>query len=327
MKLGRTTFAMLLASAVTAVSTLATPVVAETELVMSSWLPPRHTLVVNAMKPWARQVAEVTDGRVTVRVLGSPAGAPPAHFDMAAEGIADITYGLHSFTTDDRFLGSRIGQFSFIGDDAVSGSKAFWTVYSGALEAQKEHMGVKLLGLFVHGPGVLHNNVRKVETPEDMKGLNMRVAGPMYIDVMNALGANPQQMQWGETITALQQGVVDGQENPLALIRSANFNEVQAHVNQTEHVRSWIYLTIAESTWGKLSADDQAAVTQAAAAAQEYERSLLLDSLAADQAYLEENGMTFVEVDGAAFQAAARDAVLANVSDEIKPIVEGLFAN
>jgi len=91
-------------------------------------------------------------------------------------------------------------------------------------------------------------------------------------------------------------------------------------------VRSWIYLTIAESTWAKLSADDQAAVMEAAKRAQAYERELFNKSLADDRAFLESKGMTFVEVDGAAFQAKAKDAVLANVNDEIKPIVEGLFA-
>ena len=64
---------------------------------------------------------------------------------------------------------------------------------------------------------------------------------------------------------------------------------------------------------------------QAAATAQEYERGLMLDSLAEDRKYLEENGMTFVDVDGAAFAAAAKDAVLANVSDEVRPIAEGIF--
>jgi TRAP-type C4-dicarboxylate transport system substrate-binding protein len=91
-------------------------------------------------------------------------------------------------------------------------------------------------------------------------------------------------------------------------------------------VRSWIYLTIAEATWNKLSAEDQAAVMEAAARAQAYERELFETSLAEDRAFLEEKGMTFVEVDSAAFQAAAKDAVLANVNDEIKPIVEALFA-
>lgn len=190
-----------------------------------------------------------------------------------------------------------------------------------------EKAQVRPIAYFARGPRNLTSQ-RPIASPADLDGMKMRVPNvPLFVDVWKALGASPTPMAFSEVFTSLQNGVIEGQENPLALIRSANFNEVQGYVNQTEHVRSWIYLTIAESTWGKLSADDQAAVMKAAAAAQEYERSLLLDSLAADQAFLEENGMKFVEVDGAAFQAAARDAVLANVSDEIKPIVEGLFAN
>ena len=150
---------------------------------------------------------------------------------------------------------------------------------------------------------------------------------PLFVDVWKALGANPGPMAFSEVFTSLQNGTIDSQENPLALIRSANFNEVQSHVNMTQHVRSWIYLTIAESTWSKLSSEDQGAVMQAAALAQAYERGLFEASIDADRAYLESKGMTFVEVDGAAYAAKAKDAVLANVNAEIKPIVEGLFAN
>jgi TRAP-type C4-dicarboxylate transport system substrate-binding protein len=150
---------------------------------------------------------------------------------------------------------------------------------------------------------------------------------PLFVDVWKALGANPGPMAFSEVFTSLQNGTIESQENPLALIKSASFYEVQSHVNMTDHVRSWIYLTIAESTWNKLSAEDQAAVMEAAARAQAYERELFNASLAADRAFLEEKGMTFVEVDAAAFQAAAKDAVLANVNDEIKPIVEDLFSN
>jgi TRAP-type C4-dicarboxylate transport system substrate-binding protein len=155
----------------------------------------------------------------------------------------------------------------------------------------------------------------------------MRVPNvPLFVDVWKALGANPGPMAFSEVFTSLQNGTIESQENPLALIRSASFYEVQSHVNLTEHVRSWIYLTIAEQTWNKLSDADKDAVMEAAARAQAYERELFEKSVAADRAFLEEKGMTFVEVDGAAYQAKAKDAVLANVNDEIKPIVEALFS-
>jgi len=190
-----------------------------------------------------------------------------------------------------------------------------------------ERAQIRPIAHFARGPRNLTSN-RAITTPDDLDGLKMRVPNvPLFVDVWKALGAQPTPMAFSEVFTSLQNGTIGAQENPLALIRSANFNEVQSHVNLTEHVRSWIYLTIAESTWAGLSADDQAAVMQAAATAQAYERELFKASVADDRAYLESKGMTFVEVDGAAFQAKAKDAVLANVNDEIKPIVEVLFSH
>lgn len=195
------------------------------------------------------------------------------------------------------------------------------------IEAQiVETVQIRPIAYFARGARDLTSN-RPITTPADLDGLKMRVPNvPLFVDVWKALGAQPGPMAFSEVFTSLQNGTIEAQENPLALIRSASFNEVQSHVNLTDHVRSWIYLTIAESTWNQLSDEDKEAVTEAAARAQAYERELFEQSLADDRAYLEENGMTFVEVDAAAFQAAAKDAVLANVNDEIKPIVEDLFA-
>ncbi|MEY8827817.1 TRAP transporter substrate-binding protein [Sedimentitalea sp. XS_ASV28] len=196
------------------------------------------------------------------------------------------------------------------------------------IEAQiVANVQIRPIAYFARGARDLTSN-RPIAHPDDLNGLKMRVPNvPLFVDVWSALGANPGPMAFSEVFTSLQNGTIEAQENPLALIRSASFYEVQSHVNLTDHVRSWIYLTIAQSTWNKLSEDDQAAVMEAASRAQAYERELFEKSLADDRAFLEEKGMTFVEVDAAAFQAAAKDAVLANVNDEIKPIVEGLFSN
>jgi len=235
---------------------------AETQLVMSSWLPAKHPIVVNAMKPWAREISKVTEGRVKVRVLAKPVGPPPAHFDLAADGVADITYGLHSFTKDDRFFRSRIGQFSFIGDDAVAGSKAFWSVYAGELDAQAEHKGVKLVGLFVHGPGVLHNNVRKLEQVSDISGLKIRTPGGYIADLMGDLGATTLFMSSGEVYEKLSRGVIDGVTFTYEALTAFKLTE---HLKYSMRVPGGIYNTtwfvvVNEAKWNEISADDRAAI-------------------------------------------------------------------
>lgn len=186
--------------------------------------------------------------------------------------------------------------------------------------------GVRPIAYFARGPRNLTAN-RAITTPDELNGLKLRVPNvPLFLNVWSALGAAPTPMAFSEVFTSLQNGTIEGQENPLALIKSANFNEVQSHINKTEHVRSWIYLTISELTWAKLSAADQAAVMEAAARAQAHERVLFIADEEALVADLTAKGVTFVEVDGAAFAARAKDAVLASVKEEIRAEVEALFA-
>lgn len=235
---------------------------AETTLALSSWLPPRHPIVAEAIKPWAKEIADVTEGRVKVRILAKPLGSPPAHYDIAADGIADITYGLHSFTTDDRFERSRIGQFSFLGDDAVSGSTAFWNVYSDQLDAQAEHEGVKLLGLFVHGPGVLHNNVRAIETLADIDGLKIRVPGGYISDLMSDLGAETLFMSSGEVFEKLSRGVIDGATFTYEALTAFKLTDDLKYTTKVPgglYNTTW-FVVMNEGAWEGISEDDRAAI-------------------------------------------------------------------
>ncbi len=237
------------------------PIMAE-ELVMSSWLPPKHPIVVNAFEPWAEEVEKVTEGRVTVRIMGKPLGSPPAHFDMARDGVADITYGLHSFTEDDRFNRARLGQFSFLGDDAIANSTAYWSIYGGQMDAADEHKGTHLLGLFMHGPGLLHNNVRKVETPADLAGLKVRVPGGYVGDLVSALGATPLFMSSPEVYEKLSRGVIDGVAFTYEAMTAFNLVD---HIKYSMTVPGGIYNTtwffvINEAKWNGLSDQDRAAI-------------------------------------------------------------------
>ncbi|MBM3606004.1 MAG: TRAP transporter substrate-binding protein [Alphaproteobacteria bacterium] len=190
-----------------------------------------------------------------------------------------------------------------------------------------EKAGIRPLTYFARGPRNLSAN-RAITTPGDLNGFKLRVPNvPLFVSAWQALGAQPTPMAFSEVFTSLQNGTIDGQENPLALFQSGGFYEVQKTVNLTEHVRSWIYLTISENAWGKLTPEDQAAVQAAADSTQAFERDLFLANEQELVAQLEAEGVTFVEVDQQAFADAARDAVIAGVTEEIRPTVEGIFNN
>ncbi|MFD1342431.1 TRAP transporter substrate-binding protein [Litorisediminicola beolgyonensis] len=275
---------------------------------------------------FGEELSAFTDGRITVEVFPN---------ESLGKEI-DLINGMQLGTVDMTITGESLQNwapkaallavpYAF---QTIEDMDAFASGPGGdEIEAQiVEKVQIRPIAYFARGARDLTSN-RPITTPADLNGLKMRVPNvPLFVDVWSALGANPGPMAFSEVFTSLQNGTIEAQENPLALIRSASFYEVQSHVNLTDHVRSWIYLTIADATWNKLSDEDKEAVTEAASRAQAYERELFETSLAEDRAFLEEQGMTFVEVDAAAFQAAAKDAVLANVNDEIKPIVEDLFA-
>lgn len=185
---------------------------------------------------------------------------------------------------------------------------------------------IRPIAFFPRGPRNLTSN-RPIKTLDDLKGLKMRVPNvPLFVNVWRALGAQPTPMAFSEVFTSLQNGVIDAQENPLALIKSANFFEVQKYVNLTEHVRSWIYLAIGEKSFNKLSSANQKAVLEAGKTAQDYEYQLFLADEKKLTDELKAKGMTFVDVDTGPWAAKAKDAVLANVKPEIKSIVEDIFA-
>ncbi len=243
-------------------ASLSGSVAAETDLVMSSWLPPRHPVFLNAIKPWAREIEKVTDGRVTVRVLGKPLGSPPAHFDMARDDVADITYGLHSFSQDNRFTKAEVGQFSFLGDNAIETSKAFYTVYTEDLDAEKDHEGTKLLGLFVHGPGLFHNNQRKINTPEDFVGLKIRVPGGYVGSLIESLGATPLFMSSTEVYEKLSRGVIDGATFTYEALTAFNLTDdlkFSMTVPGGIYNTTW-FLVMNQGKWDSISDEDQAAI-------------------------------------------------------------------
>ncbi len=181
----------------------------EVTLRLSNWLPPSHPVVKDIMVPWAAQVAEATEGRVAVQILDAPLGPPPAHFDLVASGAADLGFSAHSYTPG-RFALTEIAELPFLTPSSEANSVALWNVWSQMLADKGEHAGVKVLGLFGHGPGHLFTTERAVSPLDQLKGAKIRVAGAVTDQLVQGLDMVSVQAPSSESYELLSNGVADG---------------------------------------------------------------------------------------------------------------------
>ena len=165
-------------------------------------------------------------------------------------------------------------------------------------------VGIRSLGWAENGFRNITNSRNAVNSPKDVEGLKIRVMeDDLFIISMKAMGASPLPMAFSELYTALEQKTVDAQENPLAIIYSSRFFEVQKYLAMTGHFYSPSMLLVSESFFSTLSDDEKKVLVDAGKKACAYEREL---SLKADQeleAALKKAGMTITHPDKAAFQA------------------------
>lgn len=194
------------------------------------------------------------------------------------------------------------------------------------IEAQVlEKAKLRVLGYMERGPRELTSS-RPVKTPDDLKGMKIRLPNvPIFLAAWEALGAKPIPMAFSEVFTSLQQGTIEGQENPYALIASAHFYEVQKYLNKTSHVRGWIYVCIGEKRFASLPDDLKKVVLDAGKEMQAYENKLFLEEEGKLEKLLKEK-MTFVDVDQAAFAKIASEAVLKNLNDSQKEMYKKIQA-
>lgn len=185
-----------------------------------------------------------------------------------------------------------------------------------------ERTGLVPIAWFERGPRELTSN-RPIKTPDDLDGLRIRVPNvPLFVDTWEALGARPTPMAFSEVFTSLQQNTIEAQENPLSLIESASFNEVQQYVDMTDHVRSWIYVVIGKQKLESMPDDLQSVVRDAAGEMQSYEEGLFVDDQKRLEQALKDKGMKFVDVDQEAFAKKARPAVLDSLDEDQRKLYD-----
>jgi tripartite ATP-independent transporter DctP family solute receptor len=134
--------------------------------------------------------------------------------------------------------------------------------------------GMRVLGVWENGFRHITNNVRPIVKPDDLKGVKLRVpSGVWRVKMFKAYGGNPSPMPLAEVYSALQSGVMDGQENPFPQIASAKFQEVQKFLSLSGHVYTPAYLTVSEDVWKKLPQDIQTALARIAGETGDFARA------------------------------------------------------
>jgi tripartite ATP-independent transporter DctP family solute receptor len=258
-----------------------------------------------AIDTFAREVEKRTNGRYKVQPFYSGSlGAERESVEAVQLGTLDLTF-------------TSTGPVpNFVPEVAILDIPFLFRDYNHARSTLDGPIGQELLQKFPakgivalawgeNGFRHMTNSKRAVNLPDDLKGLKMRtMENPVHIQAYKQFGIIPTPMAFTEVFTALQQGTVDGQENPLSVITSAKLDQVQKYLSLTGHVYSPALFLMNKAAWDKLSPADKQAFLDAAKEAVKANRARVDDDEKKAVADLRSKGMNVVEnVDKSKFQA------------------------
>ena len=259
-----------------------------------------------AIDTFAREVERRTDGRYKVQTFYSSAlGAERESVEGVQLGTLDLTLTstgpLPNFVPDVAIL-----DIPFLFRDYAHARAVLDGPIGQELLTKFPAKGMVGLGWAENGFRHMTNSKRPVNVPEDLRGLKMRtMENPIHIEAYRQFGILPTPMAFTEVFTALQQGTVDGQENPLSVITAAKLDQVQKYLTLTGHVYSPAVFLMNKAQWDKLSQADKQSFLAAAKEAVKANRARVDEDERKAVADLRAKGMTVAEnVDKAKFQAA-----------------------
>lgn len=284
---------------------------------------PRHEAAVK----FAEVLKAKTAGRIEVQV------APSAQLgDDAAMVTALRTGALDMSANSQGAVANAVPEYAAYGMPFLfSTPEQAFKVLDGPLGkelAQKSSdKGLVVLGYWDNGIRHMTNSKRPITKVEDLKGLKMRTPpDAVLVDIMQALGAEAQQIKFAELYVALQQGVVDGQENPLVNFHASKLYEVQQHLALTSHMFQMTPFLMSKRTWGRLSEADRKVVQEAADEATALQRKLSQEADEKLLADLKAKGVQVTTIDKAAFAKATASVEDKWLAGPIGPYVKKVVA-
>ncbi|MBO9466413.1 TRAP transporter substrate-binding protein [Tropicibacter sp. R15_0] len=289
----------------------------EVTLRLHQFLPPPATVPKHILKPWAAQVEEAAGGKLKIEHYDAMAlgGKPPELMDQAIDGVADITMTVVGYTPG-RFPKTEVFELPFMMTNPVATSKAFQELVETDLQ-DGEYKDVKVLGAWVHGPGVIHTD-RGVNKLEDMSGLKLRGPTRVINDMLSELGATPVGMPLPAIPEALSKGVVSGTVIPWEVTPAVKLSQlVTYHTEFTGDEALYtatIILVMNKAKYESLPDDIRAAIdAESGQKLSEMAAQVMWDNDAPGRAIAEKAGNTIV-------QLSAEE--VARFKDASKPVIE-----
>jgi TRAP-type C4-dicarboxylate transport system substrate-binding protein len=229
---------------------------------MSSWVGPSHPLTRDVLGGWAAAVEKATNGRVKLQMLPKAPMAAAGTFDGVRDGLVDVSYVTASYTPARHPL-PLLAELPGSGGSAEVNSVAYNRIHWKYLQQANEYKGVKLLGVFTHGPGQMFSVKKPVTSVADLAGMKVRSGGGISEASAKALGASPLVKPAPESYELLSSGVADATFFPSESIRSFNLDKVVKHATYFPggFYSSSFGFFMNEDKWNKLSKQDQDAIT------------------------------------------------------------------
>lgn len=233
-----------------------------------------HPLGLGAQK-FADLVAAKSGGKIKVSLFPNAVlGGDPQNLSAVRGGTLDFTSMATGLLAgiDKEFM---LFDFPFLFNNAQEAYALSDGPVGTRLLNKLADSGLIGLGIWDLGFRNMTTSRRAITRFEDMQGLKMRViASPIYLDLFNSLGANPVPMTFGEVYGALESKAIDGQDNPVAVIESAKFAEVQKYLSLTRHVYTGMPMLMSKKTWDSMSETERRLITEAANEAKAEQRKL-----------------------------------------------------
>ena len=230
-------------------------------LTMSSWVPPTHFIHTDFLVPFTEKVAAVTDGRATVTILPAPLASPPQHWELARNGIADITWGNFTYEPE-RFVAMWFAEFPNAGTNAEAQSRALWQTYETYLAENAAFDGVKMLGVGMFGGGQLHHGSETVTSPEEIANVKFRMGGPIQETLLTSLGAVPVAAPATKAYEMLESGVIDGSLHTMESVVNFRLEDSLTHhtIFPDGLYDATFFVIMNGAKWDGLSEEDKTAI-------------------------------------------------------------------